>query len=216
MKWIKKKKPNKTAFTDSGQYWEQRYRAGKNSGSGSYGRLAEFKADVLNGFVADHDISSIVEWGCGDGNQLKLANYKSYIGLDVSLKAIDLCKSLFEADQSKKFLHIDASASNEKIEAISGQVAISLDVIYHLVEDDVFNGYMHQLFNSAKDYVIIYSSNHLNDSKQPHVKHRIFTDWVKENLSCWQLYKKIDNNYAFDKAAPEQTSRADFYFFKKI
>lgn len=62
-------------FRTSGDYWEQRYRQAGNSGAGSYGRLAEFKAEVLNEFVARHSIGSVVEFGSGDGNQLTLAKY---------------------------------------------------------------------------------------------------------------------------------------------
>src|SRR5579859_8234848 len=60
-------------FRGSSTYWEERYRAGGNSGAGSYGRLAEFKAEVLNGFVHSRGIRSVVEFGCGDGAQLALA-----------------------------------------------------------------------------------------------------------------------------------------------
>src|SRR5437899_4317923 len=58
-----------------------------NSGLGSYDKLAEFKAEVLNGFVKENTIKSVIEYGCGDGNQLKFAEYPSYLGFDVSVKA---------------------------------------------------------------------------------------------------------------------------------
>ena len=53
-------------------YWENRYKNNGNSGAGSYGRLAEFKADVINNFIAENKITSVIEFGCGDGNQLSL------------------------------------------------------------------------------------------------------------------------------------------------
>lgn len=53
---------------------------------------------------------------------------------------------------------------------------MSIDVIYHLIEDSVFNDYMGLLFNSSTRFVILYSSNsnYLNSSSEPHVKHRNF------------------------------------------
>src|ERR1035438_9808248 len=75
-------------FNTSGAYWELRYRTGGNSGPGSYGRLAHFKADTLNGFVDQHKIASVIEWGSGDGSQLQLANYPAYTGVDVSKTAV--------------------------------------------------------------------------------------------------------------------------------
>jgi len=71
-------------FRGSADHWEEKYASGGDSGRGSYGVLTEFKAEVLNDFVADFSAGSVVELGCGDGNQLSLAHYPSYLGLDVS------------------------------------------------------------------------------------------------------------------------------------
>lgn len=55
------------SFPGSAAYWEKRYERGGTSGPGSCGRLAQFKAEVVNRFVAEHDVQSVVEFGCGDG-----------------------------------------------------------------------------------------------------------------------------------------------------
>ncbi len=77
------------AFTGSASFWERNYQRGGTSGGGSYGELACGKADFLNAFVREHAVESVIEFGCGDGNQLSLAQYPSYIGLDVSRSAIE-------------------------------------------------------------------------------------------------------------------------------
>src|SRR5690606_4241845 len=77
----------------SADYWEQRYARGGNSGAGSYGKLAEFKAEVLNAFVRERQIRSVIDFGCGDGAQLALAEYPSYVGLDVSPTALHICRT---------------------------------------------------------------------------------------------------------------------------
>lgn len=74
--------------------------AGGNSGVGSYGMFAEFKAGVINDFVSMNNIQSVVEFGCGDGNQLKLANYPIYKGYDVSKAAVASCRKLFFLQRS--------------------------------------------------------------------------------------------------------------------
>ncbi len=56
-------------FPGSQDYWVKRYAKGGNSGPGSYSELAKFKASVLNAFVREHGIQSVIEFGCGDGNQ---------------------------------------------------------------------------------------------------------------------------------------------------
>jgi hypothetical protein len=59
-------------FSDSITWWEKRYISGGNSGQGSYGVLAEFKAETVNQFVGEFEVKSLVEFGCGDGSQLSL------------------------------------------------------------------------------------------------------------------------------------------------
>jgi hypothetical protein len=76
-------------FLGSEEYWIRRYQSGKGSGHGSYNQLAEFKAEILNDFVQTRHIESIIEYGCGDGNQLRYAKYPRYLGFDVSPKAIE-------------------------------------------------------------------------------------------------------------------------------
>lgn len=46
---------------------------------------------------------SVVEYGCGDGNQLKMATYPQYLSFDVSPAAISMCKSVFNGDATKQF-----------------------------------------------------------------------------------------------------------------
>src|SRR5690606_8385419 len=82
-------------FTGSEAYWRKRYEKGGHSGPGSYDKLAEYKAETLNRFVADHQITDVIEFGCGDGNQLRLAQYPRYIGYDISPIALARCRELF-------------------------------------------------------------------------------------------------------------------------
>ena len=89
LRWLLRKP--KLEFRSTPEYWELRYKLKGNSGSGSYGRLADYKANCINGFVKNNEIKSVIEFGCGDGNQLTLAQYNSYIGLDISNKAIKIC-----------------------------------------------------------------------------------------------------------------------------
>ena len=193
----------------SSDYWERRYKTGGDSGAGSYGRLAEFKANFLNKFVAEHDIASVIEYGCGDGAQLKLARYARYIGVDVSSQAVQLCRTLFADDTSKRFVHWNATAPE-----LMADLSLSLDVVYHLVEDSIFDAYMRRLFESACRYVIVYSSNWDQDCASRHVRHRRFTSWVEQNKPDWCLQSTVKNAYPVNSADHGQTSCADFYVFE--
>lgn len=198
-----------SAFEGSTNYWIQRYASGGNSGPGFYNHLAAFKAEVLNSFVAQNNIKSIIEFGCGDGNQLLLANYPKYLGFDISPLVIDRCRNLFKLDEQKSFRLL------EEYKGETAELALSLDVIFHLVEDDIYESYMNRLFASADKFVVIYSSNFEDSATQiSHVRGRKFTDWIDENLKEWKLDECIPNRYKFDGNYYE-TSRSDFYIYRK-
>lgn len=194
----------------SKDYWNKRYLSGGNSGPGSYNHLAAFKAEFLNKFILDHEIKSVIEFGCGDGNQLTLAQYQKYTGYDISPTAIELCRNLFEADPSKEF-QLFSDYDGRKSE-----LTISLDVIFHLTEDRVFTNYMHQLFSASSKFVIIYSSNQDQPIKpySAHVKHRQFSKWVKDMAPQWKFIERINNPYPYNGDS-SSTSFSDFYVYKK-
>ncbi len=200
----------KIPFDNSESYWEHRYKVGGNSGVGSYGRLAQFKAQIINEFVSKNDVDTVIEFGCGDGNQLSLANYPSYIGVDVSQKAINVCKEKFSNDEAKQFF------TTTEYGNLTAELTLSLDVLYHLVEDDIYHNYMLSLFKSAERFVIVYASNYSEDIfNAEHVKHRKFTDWVKGNAPSFSLLAHIPNKYPYDENGGDNTSLADFYIFEK-
>lgn len=206
--------PARLSFKDSASYWEARYRRGGTSGAGSYNRLALFKAAFLNHFVRKHSIATVVEFGCGDGNQLSLAEYPSYVGVDISETALGLCRARFAGDATKSFA--DHPPAGTRFD-----LAMSLDVIFHLVEDAVFEAYMAALFEASHRFVIIYSSD-MDQAEfdklfpgitSPHVRHRRFSNWIAANAPGWRLLGRLRNRFPYDPAQPHQTSFADFHVF---
>ena len=195
-------------FHDSETYWKNRYEGGGTSGNGSYNQLAEFKADILNSFVCEAGIASVMEFGCGDGNQLSLAQYPKYIGFDVSQKAISMCMKRFSNDETKIFKLIKEYGGE------TAELTCSLDVIYHLVEDIAFVDHMNRLFDSSEKFVVVYSSD--TDSNPEgtavHVRHRNFSKWISSNKKEWKLLKHVPNKYPFN-GDTRSGSFADFYFY---
>ena len=192
-------------------YWEERYLSGKNSGSGSYGRLAEFKARFLNDFVKEHQIQDVLELGVGDGNQLSIASYPKYCGIDVSTTAIKLCRERFTNDPTKKFFTTQGDDKR------TSELALSLDVLYHLVEDAIFGSYLTDLFARGTRFVVIYAANRDDNPyfEVKHVKFRNFTSWVERNCPDWKLESCSNNQYPYDPSSPDETSFADFYVFRR-
>lgn len=200
-------------FKGSGSYWEDRYSRGGNSGAGSYGELARSKADVLNRLVAENGYKSVLELGCGDGNQLSLARYESYVGVDISSTAIANCRDRFGADPTKRFI----VHGEEPIPDC--ELGLSLDVIYHLVEDDVFESYMADLLSHSTKAVVLYTSD--SDAFVPegpppaHIRHRAVQRWMAER-SGWELVQRIPNAYPFNAKQADLTSFADFYVYRRV
>ncbi|HEY5397135.1 MAG TPA: class I SAM-dependent methyltransferase [Trebonia sp.] len=196
------------AYTDSARFWEQNYAQGQTSGSGSYGTLAEGKSRFLNDLVGQRGVRSVIEFGCGDGNQLSLASYPSYVGLDVSRSAIALCQRRFSGDTGKSFFLYDGACFIDRAGVFTADLALSLDVIYHLTESSVFETYLAHLFAAGQRLVVVYSTNMEVSGTAPHVRHRHFTPWVEANCPGWVLT-------AVAPGPSAERARADFFVYER-
>ena len=202
-------------FQGSQDYWEGRYAKGGTSGAGSYGELAEFKAEIINKFLRSNHVNSAIEFGCGDGNQISLIDFPNYIGVDVSQTVLNLCRARFSEDPTKTFL-LSNDYGGQTVEC-----ALSLDVLYHLVEDGIFAEYMRTLFSSASRYVILYTSNVmpnelriLNLQMREHVRHRYVTGYIAEHYPAWELIEHIPNRYPYNWETGGKGSFAEFFIYK--
>ena len=200
----------RAAFPGSAEYWRQRYASGANSGPGSYGKFAEFKARVLNALFDEQAVQSVIEFGSGDGNQISLLVVPDYLGVDISPAAITLCRQRFGGTPGRRFMHTDAYCGER------AECSLSLDVIYHLVEDAAFEAYMRQLFAAATRFVVVYSSNRpADDADGAHVRHRRYTDWVQAHQPGWALWRTVPNEYPY-QGDYRTGSFADFCIFAPV
>ena len=197
-------------FAGSADYWQRRYVAGGDSGVGSYGKFAHFKARVLNELFAELGIESVIEFGSGDGNQLELLDVPSYLGVDISTEAVARCRERFAGRPGRRFVSTDEYGGE------AADCTLSLDVIYHLVEDRIFEAYMRDLFAAARRCVAIYSSNHENPEpgNPDHVRHRVFTDWIAAHETAWTLWRHVPNDHPY-RGDWRGGSFADFYVFRR-
>lgn len=203
------------SFSGTAPYWERRYLRGGDSGAGSSGELAQYKARFVNSVIGEFGAETIIEWGCGDGQQLALAEYQRYVGLDVSATAIRRCLQRFPQDKSKSFLAYDASALWDGAGFLRSDAALSLDVIYHLVEDSAFETYMTNLFLSAKRLVIIYCNDIAMPSLAPHIRYRRFSEWITVQAPEWSLVKTETNPYSTTHAEDTSRTLASFFVYSR-
>lgn len=202
--------PDEQSGFDSAQYWEQRYLAGGNSGAGSYNKSAEYKGLILNAFAAEKQLRRVGELGSGDGNQLRYLAFEDYTGFDVSRTAVDLCRRIHGNHPGRAFVWLGDPQLDMSRYYGAFELTLSLDVILHLVEDDVYRAYIDKLFALSNKYVVVYSSNYSAPDRQGavHVKNRRFTDDVERWLPEWKLLKHVDNPYKHPLI-----TEADFFVF---
>lgn len=191
-------------FGGSRNYWESRYGFGGDSGAGSQGEAAIYKANVINSFIGLRGVKSVIEFGCGDGRQLLLSAYPRYVGVDVSVRAVQMCEERFASDPSKRFEVLDLYNGE------TAELSLSLDVIYHLVEDQVYRNHLDQLFRAATRYVVIYSTSAEHKmSSMRHVRHRKIEDYI---MATYPHFKRM----VADESAlppPVERSRAGYTRF---
>lgn len=180
---------------NSKEYWENRYKSGGNSGAGSQGIIAEYKAQIINEFVEKNNIQTVCELGCGDV-QFMLYNIPEFTGYDVSKFIIERNKVNF-----KQYKFTDSIG-----ELDSYDLTMSLDVILHLIEEDVYQEYMKNLFRLSKKYVLIYSPNRNEILGGIHNKYREFLPDVPHDFN---LIEFINNPHK------GTLTQADFFIFKK-
>ena len=184
--------PAEEEFPGSAAYWERRYQRGGNSGAGSRGEEAEYKAAYVNRLVAEQRIRSVVELGQGDGNQLTLARYPRYLGLDVSPTAVATCVERFAHDPTKSFVLCTQGLFADPAGFLTAELAISLDVVYHLIEDEVFDRYLRDLFSLATRFVAIYGWDAEVPDGAAHVLHRPLSPWIEANTN-WSLFDRVES-----------------------
>ena len=193
------------SFTNSTDYWRKRYFFGGNSGKGSFGEEALFKAEKLNKLISQYNFDGVIELGCGDGNNASFYKSKYYFGFDISLDAIKICKHKFSGKNNFQFFEIDEKYSNKIKEIkntydLKNELAISFDVIFHLVEDEVYLAYLDKLEDASNKNLLIYSTDYDKFEKSAQVRHRRYSEELenrgwKENPSFTHTWS--DKSFKF-------------------
>ena len=109
----------------------------------------------------------------------------------------------------------DFAALLEEYDGEQAELALSLDAIYHLVEDETFCTYMSHLFSTARQYVLIYSTDEERKTKTPHVRHRNYSQWIVKNLPAWRRIRSYIHPYPRREGDDEKsTALAYFQLFE--
>lgn len=188
----------RTDYTPA-SYWDRRYREGRTSGAGSEGNEGQYKADYVSDFIRNHGITSVIDWGCGDGQVLQLMRLEDalYRGVDCSPTIVDRMQRKFP----------EHSFSTDDVHQPTAELALSMDVLFHLPADHHYSAYLHDLFESARRFVIIYSTDYAGGRTARHVYRREFTPDVAERFPEWKL--QIEE-------PPLREGLASFFVYEKV
>ena len=200
-------------------YWQQRYVSGGNSGVGSEGDEALVKASIINHWIQEFGIKTISELGSGDGNNLLLYNIPiSYTGFDISEKAIEICNEKTRKVRNSLKYYFTSELSKIDYDA---DLCLSLDVWYHLVDEQVFADYCDLLFVKGNwRYIIIYSTD--TDVQTTlagvqlarHLKFRKVMDKVKE-FPQWEMLYQVSGFTTPDNQQVMFPEGKMFYLYKR-
>lgn len=168
---------------DIAGYWNRRYSEGRDSGEGSRGENAIRKAEYVNQVIARNGVQSVIDWGCGDGQVLQhITTYVRYVGVDIARSVLNKVS----AQHPERFFILDEEDS-EATFWLQADMSLSMDVMFHLVNDNDYVDYLNKLFNSARKLVLIYSTNYDGGRTSRHVLRREFTPDVREMFPHWDL-----------------------------
>ena len=175
---------------NSKQYWIDRYKNGGFSGAGSRGDEANHKADLVNYWITMLNIKTIQDYGVGDAYQVSLlTGYSFYTGYDISQECVDKCSLL--PNSGIMYFTTDINEIDN-----DADLALSLDVIFHLVEDDVYHQYLKMLFENKHKYVIIYGYS--KDDNQGMAVHMKMRDFLKDIAELYKDFELISTTQGYD------------------
>src|SRR5581483_12428603 len=108
---------------------------------------------------------------------------------------------------TRTFIWYDPVCFHDPLRVVSADCAISLDVIFHLIEDDIFARYIDNLFRSGLHFVIIYGLDE-EQSRPGHVsvRFRKYSEYIAKNIPHFRPALHIRRKEAF----------GDFYLYERI
>lgn len=183
--------------------WEDRYVNKGNSGFGSYQKdLYDYKLGFVRDVITQYNIKTVFDYGCGDGHVVSEIiagrDVDSYIGIDLSPYIIEQNRKKYK---DKIYYTLEEYNFDQKE---TFDLVISLDVIYHIMEEAFYYETLSKLFELSKKYVLIYAVDK-DLLYSGHMHFRRFTN-------------KIPNNYKLVKSekTPNEQMETTFYLYEKI
>jgi SAM-dependent methyltransferase len=173
-------------------YWEDRYKKGKDSGRGSAGKYRKWKWNVIRRFVNIKD-KTVLDVGCGDIQFIKKKKFESYLGLDIS-------PTIIEQNRKKRAdLRFEVADVTLQSERGKFDVVLCMDLLFHIMKEENFKNLLNNLDNWTGEYlfVINWCKNPLpysNDEYQYFRDLSFYLDWLP-NLDLVDTFRLKNDPY---------------------
>lgn len=171
-------------------YWQREYQSGNGSGRGSSGEFATWKADVVNAAIHDHDVTTLLDVGCGDGEVASLIDVTRYLGIDVAPAAVEIARERNADDPAK---HFEVWGEFSAFPAGMFDAVISLEVLMHVLEESLFIDTLAGIFASARELVLLQVPlvPMFEYQAGSHDRHRYLLPYLAEHVGRWALTEII-------------------------
>lgn len=195
-------------------YWDSWYSSSTNSGPGSQGKLQEFKINYLNKLFKQFEIKTVLDFGCGDGSLALGLHCRSYFGIDIAAKAIELCKKRVNRPGfSFECMHFfDYTPSIIENKFPSGlDCCICIDTLYHIFTKEILNKTLESLFSTGAKIVVLYTIPSESLKLPFHPMLQIYGEEFSNALSESSKFYKLIN-----KTRPISGTAAGFLVYEKM
>lgn len=150
--------------------WDEHYKSGGKSGDPSdYMKSREWKHALIAKYC-DIKNNSIIDVGCGDLQFWQGRKPAKYIGIDISQTIID---AHTEKYPDRQFI---CASSDESLD-ISADMVMCFDMLWHIIDDDVYIETLKNIRRYSKKYIMIYTWN--SNPFNRNILHRIINMLVK-------------------------------------
>tara|TARA_R100000700_G_scaffold39366_1_gene51984 strand:+ start:345 stop:911 length:567 start_codon:yes stop_codon:yes gene_type:complete len=174
------------------------------SGSGSRGKLAKFKADYVNRVIEENGVESVYDFGCGDLHNASMIKVKDYLGIDI------VEHSHPKEVGAKEFKTVVSRFDKVKFDK-RADMCLCMDVLYHILEDeqDYLEKAIEKIVESSNDLIVIYAQDsHQSDNTFKYRGHLFNSPWR-------QIIEKKNLTLIEEQDAPQPGSSAKFFVYKK-
>ncbi len=170
-------------------FWDQHYRDGRGSGSGSVGVIRAWKWSIINECVlgGGHILDDVIDVGCGDLVFWRDTFPAKYTGIDISEYQIE--KNMLHPNY-KQYMKFICAPAEIYISMDKSPVVLCMDVLQHILDDSAFKLIIYNLTQYSSKWIFIHAW-----TKNPW-KHQV-TDGVYQTYRNFNDYTDIIENEGF-------------------